>query len=344
MGLNHPRDLEAWKDWQRRRSLIQQLRFRRAGGSEFVPVLAVRGSKPLLLVALDAAKPTSIASLVRPLEFMDTSSVAVLAPSDVRSQLPGGPWADVPVNDDVLYEQLAEVGAVLATGHFLPIGSLAHRWSRQLRATFFVAQHGLMTPHAPPLPENGRLLAFSKADADFWRSGRTDVSAEVVGSQLLWQAQNQPVGGVDPDSEPVYLGQLHGAELPRRGLARAAIQFCKSTGAVYRPHPSETDKLSRFQHALWERRGVRIDHSGVPLTHLTAPVASAFSTGVLEAAARGIPAWVSYPSPPAWLEEFWERYGLSRWGSAPTPPPPQPKKEPAQAIARIIDNFLGVPS
>lgn len=42
------------------------------------------------------------------------------------------------------------------------------------------------------------------------------------------------------------------------------------------------------------------------------------SHGVLEAAARGLPAWVDYPDPPEWLEEFWARYGLQRWGGEAT--------------------------
>ncbi|MDT0193774.1 MULTISPECIES: hypothetical protein [unclassified Arthrobacter] len=193
-----------------------------------------------------------------------------------------------------------------------------------------------MTPHAPPLPEDAHLLAFSDADAEFWRSGRCDVTWDVVGSQLLWTAGAQGSGRVSEDARPVFLGQLHGAELPRSGFARAATLFCTTTGAMYRPHPSETDRLSRLQHALWERRGVTLDRSGIPLAELNAPIASVFSTGVLEAAARGIPAWVTYPSPPAWLEEFWERYGMSRWGTEPTPAPARPDLEPARAIAEIV--------
>ena len=48
---------------------------------------------------------------------------------------------------------------------------------------------------------------------------------------------------------------------------------------------------------------------------------SVFSTGVLEAAAQGRDAWVDFPRPPAWLGEFWERYGMHRFGGAPTPAP-----------------------
>ena len=62
-----------------------------------------------------------------------------------------------------------------------------------------------------------------------------------------------------------------------------------------------------------------------------------FSTGVLEAAARGLPAWVDFPDPPAWLREFWDRYGMREYGGEPSDPPPRPAVEPAAAIARILE-------
>ena len=54
----------------------------------------------------------------------------------------------------------------------------------------------------------------------------------------------------------------------------------------------------------------------MPLVDLPNPVVSIFSTGILEAAARGRDAWVDFPHPPLWLEEFWERYGMHRFGSS----------------------------
>ena len=83
-----------------------------------------------------------------------------------------------------------------------------------------------------------------------------------------------------------YLGQGHAAELPRRRLVRAALDLCRSAGAIYRPHPSERDKVSRLTHAAYRRAGIVVDGS-VPLNRLTGPVVSVFSTGVLEAAAQG---------------------------------------------------------
>ena len=58
-----------------------------------------------------------------------------------------------------------------------------------------------------------------------------------------------------------------------------------------------------------------VDRSGTPLRELGAPVVSVFSTGVLEAAAAGLPAWVLLRrSARRGSPEFWERYGMSRWG------------------------------
>ncbi|UJH69891.1 hypothetical protein [Ornithinimicrobium sp. INDO-MA30-4] len=165
-------------------------------------------------------------------------------------------------------------------------------------------------------------MAWSQADADFWASGRTDVTAEVIGSQLLWEAARNPAPetALAHDDLPLtYLGQLHGAELPRRDMARSTGAFCRATGATYRPHPAERDKLSRAQHAIWRRQGITIDDGAVPLASLNTPVVSAFSTGVLEASAKGIPAWVHYDNPPAWLTEFWQRYGMAQFGAEPTP-------------------------
>ena len=185
------------------------------------------------------------------------------------------------------------------------------------------------------------MFAFSPADAEFWISGRSDIQAEVVGAQIFFEAlQKPPVDDSEIAETPIFLGQMHGAELSRASFARASYKFCQNHGAIYRPHPSEKDKLSTMTHKLWAKRGVTIDSSKTPLNELNNPVVSVFSTGVLEAAIRGIPAWVYHPNPPEWLLEFWNRYGLSQWGSEPTAPPVAPETEPAQKIARIIADTL----
>ena len=83
-----------------------------------------------------------------------------------------------------------------------------------------------------------------------------------------------------------------------------------------------------------------IDRSGLALRELRAPVVSVFSTGVLEAATVGLPAWVHLPDPPPWVVEFWGRYGLSPWGGAPTAPPARPEMEPSRAVARVVREMM----
>ncbi|MFI7484334.1 RNA-binding protein [Kocuria sp. M1R5S2] len=336
----YPADLAAWHAWQRRQYPARALRHavsRRR--SEPEPLhLTLCGRSPRVLVALEARTPTQIAALVRPAEAV--GGIAVLSPVPAADILGGTtttvrPGASVP-------EALGSVRAVLGVGDYLPAGARARAWADELRAAFVVVQHGLLTPHAPPLPRRAHLLAFTERDARFWTLGRPDVTWDVVGSQLLWDAAagNGTRKPVDPSARPVFLGQLHGAELPRWGKIRRATAFCRAEDAVYRPHPREEDKLSRLTHAAWERLGITVERNGGPLTEVTGPVVAAFSTGVLEAAARGLPAWVHYPDPPAWLEEFWDRYGLHAWGDDPTPAPPQPTVEPAQAIADRLTDLI----
>lgn len=344
MGLNHPTDLQAWHRWQQTRSPVRRAKELLCRPTPPNAHLLVRGENPRILVVLDSTKPTSVASYMAPLEFIAGTDAAVLAPGDIASLLPGEGWQG---HEIVLTDErpliLNDLKVALAAGNYLPLSSVAHRWSQALGARFMVVQHGLITPHAPPLPRNAHLLAFSEADSAYWSAGRPDVTHEVVGSQLLWEAARKPSSSVPANGteRPVFLGQLHGAELPRAGFANAAQDFCLETGAVYRPHPSETDKFSRLQHALWARRGLSIDRSGTPLSRLEAPVVSVFSTGVLEAAARGLPSWVTYHRPSHWLEEFWERYGMSRWGNSPTSAPPPPHVEPAKCIAGLLRAEIG---
>ena len=341
MGLKFSEDLEAWHRWQASRSLKNQVirRLRRlAEAPEFV--LLTNGPEPRLLVPIEAPKPSTVAAYTAPLRLLGDEQIAVLAPSDV-SHLFEGDWTATRVSGRALPDSLRGLRAVFSAGSYLPAGELAYEWSRALGARFVVAQHGLMTPLAPPLAHDTHLLAFSDADAEFWKSGRGDVSHEVVGAQILWNAAQRKNGvASSPDAKPVFLGQLHGAELPRRISAATAQGFCRETGAEYRPHPSETDRLSRIEHDIWRRRGVQFENSGLPLGELHRPVVSVFSTGVLEAAASGERAWVTCVDAPDWVRDFWERYGLSQWGAEPTPAPPVPQTEPAQSIAASLARIL----
>ncbi|TGN63758.1 RNA-binding protein [Nocardioides eburneiflavus] len=343
MGLIHASDLTAWRQWQESRHRLRQLRHAVHPGPGPQPqrfVLTTYDPEPRLLVALDSSSPTSHAALVEPLARLDLP-VAVLSPGPAPD-LGRPPLTQQDVGTD-LPDALRGVVAVVSLGHYLPRGELAHHWARDLGAQSVVVQHGALTPYAPPLPPGARLLAWSDADADFWRSGRTDVEHEVVGSQLLWHAGLVTGAGAPSstsDRRLTYLGQMHAAELSRARLVRAAAAHCRAHDAVYRPHPSERDRLSRLAHGGFRRLGITVDGS-TPLARLAGPVVSVFSTGVIEAAAQGRDAWVDFPRPPAWLAEFWERYGMHRSGSAPTPPPPRPDVEPSRRVAEVLREVAG---
>lgn len=370
--LLHTRDLRAWRVWQEQAHPVRQMRTRltsltrkillNGDPQKFVPLhLTVRGDNPKVLLAVDATTPTQIASILKPLADMSDIDVAVISVTCIENALRDmgervEPWQHTVVNSTVgMPEQLAGLRVALGVGHYLPAGALAFEWSRAAHAQFVVVQHGLLTPFAPPLPEGAHLAAFSPADAQFYASGRADVTWEVTGSQLLWEA-TQPAHHVAPGTplgKPVFLGQLHGAELPRSEFAQAATTFCSTTGGFYRPHPGERDRISRAQHAVWQSSGIALDRSNTPLTTLKSPVASVFSTGVLEAAARGLPARVTHANPPAWVRAFWERYGMVRWNgtahgagaaddAAPaTPAPWVPSVEPSLAVSEIVRSLIG---
>jgi hypothetical protein len=339
VGLTYPRDLDAWHAWQRSRTPLRTLRNRFRSEPPLLGTLTLMSSEPRLLVVLDWLAPTALMALFEMTRHLSTP-YAVLAPQPI----PGMPLSttaqqrEITVDPAVSPTELGGVQVVVAAGHYLPLGAAGYAWSRLLSAEFVAVQHGLLTPHAPPLAPDSHLLAWSGADADFWRSGRLDVQARVVGSQLLWEAG---AGSTHVTHDrPTFLGQLHSAEVGRRAMARFTGRFCRTEGARYRPHPGERDRLSRWQHARWRRQGIRFDDGSVPLRELPAPVVSVFSTGILEAAARGVPAWAAYDDPPAWLSEFWERYDMSRYGSAPTPAPARPEQQPAVTVAADVEAML----
>ncbi len=292
-------------------------------------------------MVLDSGNVTSRRALLDPVGYLPAGQVTVVASVDVADALPTG-WSSRSGSVDDLDALAAHAAVVLSTGHFLPLGSRAWRAATGAGRPFLTVQHGLLTPYSPPLAPGTTLLAWSDAEADFWRAGRADVTSLVTGSALLDEAARAPSPPVHVGARPVYLGQLHGAELPREQLARSAEAFCLAEHAVYRPHPAETDRVSRSTHQRWERRGITIDRRGVPLAELAAPVVSVFSTGVLEAAARGLPAWVHLLDPPAWLTEFWTRYSMHPWGMPSTPPPALPTVPPAQAVAKAAIHAGGL--
>ncbi len=338
MGLNIPEHIREWQRWQARQRRLQRWNARLSGRGLAQPLLssAVRGENPAVLVAIDSRSPSGIASLHGLIDRIPALAVisSVHTPEQIVELLGGDVQGNRVVEPEALPRSLS---AVVGGGHYLPAGAAASRLAEERGIPNVVVQHGLLTPFAPPLPPRAHLLAFSDADGAFWASNRSDIAWTVVGAQLLWEA------GATPRTEPAtgtptYLGQLHGAELPRHGMARATTRFWRETGAVYRPHPSEADRLSRLQHGIWERQGMRIDRRARALAESRGPVVAAFSTGILESAAAGLPSWAFYPNPPRWLGEFWERYGIRRWDAddSPTPPPARPALEPAQAIADAV--------
>lgn len=342
MGLIFPDDLVAWQKWQQRRHVLRRARDLVRRESPTRVVLHRRADEPLVLFALDATTPTALASVLEPLAHLHDAPVGVIAPDDVSERLPGEWTTEVLMDGDELPSALRGVRAVVSAGHFLPVGHAAYRWSQQIDAAYVVVQHGLLTPFVPPLAGGAHLLAFSDADTEFWRSGRADITAQSIGSQLLWNAAHRTpqTGSLSLSKRPVFLGQLHGAELSRRTSVATATAFCRDNDALYRPHPAEVDRLSRWQHARWRSRGIRFADSA-PLALSSAPVVSIFSTGVLEAAAAGRDAWVTCVRPPDWVREFWQRYELAEWGQRPTAPPAQPLVEPAAAIADAVLEIAG---
>lgn len=361
MALIHSTSLERWQEWERShhrarrvKHLLADLVSRRRGdvGAEDADAGLVLHRRPdpttrpadvgegRILVAVDSASPTSRASLLTIVPYL-RSGLDVLAPADLQLPEVDG-WEHEEVTDVPAQLRERNLETVVSLGQHLRAGFEAHHFARYAGIRSVVVQHGAITPFAPPLPRECELMAWSAADGDFYRSGREDVQVSTTGSQLLWQARRESASATAQDGEqaerPVFLGQLHGVELPRRVTFGTAYSFCRETGALYRPHPSETDLLSRRTHDLMRRRGIELADASVPLREMPNPVVGIFSTGVLEAAVRGVPSWVHAERAPQWLPEFWVRYGMHRWGSAePTPAPPIPDQEPAVTIAEMLE-------
>lgn len=348
MGLRYPADLSAWQEWQNGRNRIRlglaaARRMSRRHTSEPTPTFLARtfAARPCqVLVVLESRAASHINAVLDPIRHLVDEPVSVLAPFDPSALLPGEGWQVRPVEGLRLDLMFPDLRVVISAAHYLELGATAFADAELRGHDYVTVQHGLLTPSAPPLPPKTPFFAWSKADADFWLSDRSDATAHIVGSQLLWKSAARSAAHVSRFETPVFLGQLHGAELSRAGMVQTATTFCLETRASYRPHPSETDRLSRLQHAVWRRMGIDVDLSGRPLTDVSAPVVGAFSTGILESAARGLPAWAYHSNPPGWLTEFWQRYGMGVWGGPPTAAPQQPAGEPAAAIADWVKGRL----
>ncbi len=339
MGLRIPRDLAAWRSWERRRQLARSVvrRLSRSGP----PQVWVARSRPdpRVAVLLEQRTGPVRAALVDPLHQLPDAGVLVVAPFDLTGTVPPT-WqvtqqADIHLGRDFLAGRV-----VMATSHATDLAQAVYQQALARGVHYWVVQARVLNPYAPPLPEGGRLLAWSDADAEFWASGRTDVQTTVVGSQLLWLAQRQRVGYLPEGHRPVFLGQTPASGLSRAGLLRAAVTFCHKTHGTYRPHPEATDHLSGLEQATFDGLGIDVDRTGALLEQVARPVVSACSTGLLEAAARGLPAYVWYPRPPGWLQDLWRRYRLHPWGAEPSPTPVLPAAQPAHTVARLVREVL----
>ena len=316
------------------------------------------GAQRQAIVVLDSATPSSQAAVLATAQALAEQGwmLTLVAPPGVAEELPAVPGPAVPgpaapgsgaaapgTADPAHAVPLASLAAALPTdasvvvslGDHLPIGAQIHAYATSSGIPSVVVQHGALTPFSPPPPPGAHLAAWSAADLEFWVSGRDDVSGFAVGSQLLWQAARTPRQPQPLDDTAVFLGQMHGGELPARLTARTVKALRTRTPLAYRPHPAEADVLSRLRHERWRRSGLPILHSG-SLSEINAPVVSHFSTGILEAVAIGLPAYGFCAEPPPWLEEFWDRYGVAMWGQSSPTAVQVPDTEPARALATWV--------
>lgn len=336
MGLRFPDDLDAWRSWQKRRQPTRAAIGALKGLRDSAPPparLLLPADEPTVLIVVDVWSPSCRLVIGDPMAHLDVRSTAVLTTiPEVESRFAEGRHA---LSFEGVHQLPESIASVLSLGAFLELSGRVEAWAKSAGRRFAVVQHGLMTPWAPPLNEGDHLLAWSEPDAHFWTADRPGMTWEVVGSQMLWLAARQPAAQL-VDDRPLVLGQLHGVEMGRLEKQSVYTRFCRATEAEYRPHPNERDALSQAQHRLMRRAGVVFADSGQPLAEVGRPVVSIFSTGTIEAAQRGLPAWVHHPTPPAWLKEFWARYGLSSYHGVPTRPMQVPDLEPAVGIARAV--------
>ena len=192
-GLVFATDLEAWQAWLASRNRVRQLktavRERVSTPAPVDIVVALRG-QPRALAVLEAASPSHLDAYERPALMLD--EVAIAFPRALSERYEGGQWQLVDWAQAADSQLLAKVERVLAPGHYLGVSTEVYAWARARDIEFLVEQHGLLTPFMAPLAAGARALVWSQADGEFWASSRTDVTWQVVGSQLLFNAALQP--------------------------------------------------------------------------------------------------------------------------------------------------------
>ncbi len=342
-GLAFPTDLAAWTRWQNSRRRLSRFagRLRAPGGRarSSLPLFATGPDDADVIVAFDTVNPSTVRTFHDVVDRLQGAgaTVTVVDSGDTRLRHSVTGEARVVTAEDV------SAGAVIGIGHYAATGSALWRLSRRRNSRFFVLQHGLLTPFAPPLPHGARLLAWSSDDAAFWTADRSDAHATAVGSHMLSSARAESTASsAAPDTDrPLFLGQMHGAELSWSVKIRSALEFCRDTGALYRPHPSETSQLSHAAHSALRVAGVEIDTSPSPLSEWNGPVVGMFSTGLLEAAVAGQRTF-GYAAPaPQWVEEFWTRYQIGRWPDSPTRLDESLAPRDPDAVVRMIVDEVG---
>jgi hypothetical protein len=262
--------------------------------------------------------------------------VVVIAPLSVENDVAShGLTLRLQVRREDPWRQLSP-SAVLATTHSSGSGEFGWHLASEFGVPYFVVQHGVVTPFAPPLPREAHLLAWSGDDARFWTSSRRDVATTVVGSQIIWNAGHAKSNERCADDPVCFLGQLHGPELARSVTLRTVSSLSRMGPLVYRLHPAEKDKISRLVHSWWKSRGISIQSPERALADSGGPVAGIFSTGILEAAAAGRDSFCYCVRPPRWLTEFWDRYGMAPLGATCSTHVDLPDAEPASSIADLV--------
>jgi len=336
--------LQEWAGWQaRQRGVASRLRGSLAHKAED-PIAFFASEREFgearVLVAVDSFSPSQRSSLIQPGSILLNRQVPIVLLTYERyardaAEL-GLSRVEAPGVGQAARQELSSIRAVISAGDYLTVGKIAWSLAAEKQVPYFVVQHGILTPFAPPLAQGTRLLAWNEADARFWCDGRADTSAIVVGSQTFWEARESGVS-LDSRAPFCFLGQLHGAELAR-SVTRRTVRALRGAGPfAYRPHPAEDDLMSRLDHWRWRHQGVSIVDQTTPLLDLRAPVGAIFSTGILEAAAAGLPAFGVCQAPPRWVSELWERYEIEPLGSSTGTKVRVEATQPAEAIADLLE-------
>ncbi|MBK0332483.1 hypothetical protein I8D64_16515 [Brachybacterium sp. MASK1Z-5] len=169
-----------------------------------------------VVIGLEDASPRSRAALLAFLPYLRVG-VDVIAPRGlIAPELDGPAWrrrAFESARDAVP----SDAAAVVTAGQGGPTGAALHSVAERRGLQSFVVQTDVLTPYAAPLPTEATVLSWSADDADFWRSGREDLTLLAVGSQRLWQ-----LGHHSGEDDPAADGAPGSADTASRASADPA--------------------------------------------------------------------------------------------------------------------------